>query len=360
MDVFVVKRFIHFIILYIFTLKNQIKRINNNMTKLITPELLHNICTAYQDTSMSTTQLRKMFRMNLNRIYDIIKQNDIPLRGKEYSIEFINNIKNLYKQNIPLKQIAEKMNIKEQTVLRVLKTRKIPKRGINSGQFKRKYTLDETIFEKIDTFEKAQFLGLIYSDGTMASRNKTISIRLREDDIEYLDKWRDILLKTDRPLLLYQQKGMIGPTTDKWYKTKYKTAILDISSSGVYKDALKIGLCPGKTWKDLPMPKLPKKLIPAFILGLFEGDGCVAYCNKNRSQCFSIAGQKNMLTDIQKYFQTKNIHSNLRFAKFVYTLNIARREDFLKIYKLLYTDAKHYMVRKKEKFEFILKERDIC
>lgn len=329
------------------------------MTRLITPELSQNICNAYQDKTISTTQLRKMFRMNLNRIYNIVKQNNIPSR-REYSEELIDAVIKLYKQHIPLKEIALKTNIGKQVVSKIIRIKKVPKRNINSGQFKRKYILDETIFEKINTFEKAQFLGLIYSDGTMGTHGKTISIRLREDDFNYLDGWRSILLKSDRPILLYQQKGMVGPTTGKWYKPKHKTAILDISSSKVYKDALKIGLCPGKTWKDLHMPNIPKKLIPAFILGLFEGDGCVAFNDKNRSQCFSIAGQKNMLTDIQKYFKTKNIHSNLYFRNFVYILNVTRREDFLKVYKLLYTNAKHCMSRKKEKFELILKERGIC
>jgi hypothetical protein len=280
----------------------------------------------------------------------VLKKNNIELRGANLPKEKALKICEEYKSGKSFKKVCKDLNVAESTVIKILKKYKVETRK-DAGQFSRVYNLDETILKNIDTFEKAQFLGLIYSDGSLSKYNKNISIRLREDDKNYLDDWRINFLKSNKPMNYTFKPITISPLNKKEYKNTYGAFILDISSINVYKDALKLGLCPNKTKANLPMPNIPEELKIAFILGLFEGDGTVAYCLSNRSRYFSIACQENMGLDIKKYFDSIGLFSSFYKRKYICTVSIKRKEDLKKLYNLLYQDASIYMKRKKKRFE---------
>jgi hypothetical protein len=323
------------------------------MTKLNNTEREEFICRAYLNRTHTTTQLQKEFKIYPNEIYKVLKKNNIELRGASLPKEKALKICEEYKSGKSFKKVCKDLNVAESTVIKILKKYKVETRK-DAGQFSRVYSLDETILKNIDTFEKAQFLGLIYSDGSLSKYNKNISIRLREDDKDYLDDWRINFLKSDKPLGYTYTPKMVGPITGKVYNRTLGTSILDISSISVYKDALKLGLCPNKTKENLPMPNIPEELKIPFILGLFEGDGAVTYCLSNRSKSFSIACQENMGLDIKKYFDSIGLFSSFNKRKYICTVSIKRKEDLKKLYNLLYQDASIYMKRKKLKFEEVL------
>jgi len=279
-----------------------------------------------------------------------LKKNNIELRGSNLPKEKALKICEEYKSGKSLKKVCEELSVAESTVLKIIKKYKIETRK-EAGQFPRKYNLDETILKNIDTFEKAQFLGLIYSDGSLSKYNKNISIRLREDDKNYLDDWRIKFLKSNKPMNYTFNPTTISPLNRKEYKNTHGAFILDISSINVYKDALKIGLCPNKTKANLPMPNIPEDLKLAFILGLFEGDGSVCFSLKHKVKSFVIACQENMGLDIKKYFDSIGLFSSFYKRKYICTVSIKRKEDLKKLYNLLYQNASIYMKRKKQKFE---------
>ena len=323
------------------------------MTELNNTEREEFICQAYLNRTHTTTQLQKEFKIYPKEIYKVLKKNNIELRGSNLPKEKALKICEEYKSGKSLKKVCEELGVAESTVLKIIKEYKIKTRK-EAGQFPRKYNLDETILKNIDTFEKAQFLGLIYSDGSLSKYNKNISIRLREDDKDYLDDWRIKFLKSNKPMNYVFKPTTVSPLNKKEYKNTYGTFILDISSVNVYKDALALGLCPNKTKKNLPMPNIPEELKISFILGLFEGDGTVTYCLNNKSRSFSIACQENMGLDIKKYFDSVNLFSSFYKRKYICTVSIKRKEDLKKLYTLLYENATLFMERKKEKFKQIL------
>ena len=320
------------------------------MTKLNNTEREEFICQAYLNRTHTTTQLQKEFKIYPKEIYKVLKKNNIELRGSNLPKEKALKICEEYKSGKSFKKVCEDLNVAESTVIKILKKYKVETRK-DAGQFLRVYNLDETILKNIDTFEKAQFLGLIYSDGSLSKYNKNISIRLREDDKDYLDNWRINFLKSNKPLGYTYTPKMVGPITGKVYDRTLGTNILDISSISIYKDALTLGLCPNKTKANLQMPNIPEELKIAFILGLFEGDGSVSFNLKNKVKSFTIACQENMGVDIKQYFDSIGLFSSLYKRKYICTVSIKRKEDFKKLYKLLYQNASIYMKRKKQKFE---------
>ena len=63
----------------------------------------------------------------------------------------------------------------------------LKRHGVKVNKTNRKYTLDESYFDQIDTEEKAYFLGLLYADGCNYEKKNTISIGLQDKDILILE-----------------------------------------------------------------------------------------------------------------------------------------------------------------------------
>lgn len=218
------------------------------------------------------------------------------------------------------------------------------------------YDLNENIFKKINSRLTAQFLGLIYSDGTMSKINKIISIRLREDDADYLEKWRTSFLKTTRPLFYVKPRGkFISPLNNKTYESKLGTCCLEISSHIIYKDLWSLGLRPNKSKLNLQMPVIDDKYKFDFIRGLFEGDGSICFSETHR--CFSIAGQENMIQSVFDIFESHGLNPSLSKTKHICVVRVLRWESLSKLYKLLYKGSRLNMERKRKKFLKMLKTR---
>ena len=299
---------------------------------------------------MTTTEIQKKFKISPNTIYKVLEKYEVTLKGNNLNKEVQEKICEMYESGETIENICLKLSLSKSCIGKYLKKYQIKMR--NNGCFKRAYLIDENIFSSIDSNEKAQFLGLIYADGSLSKKNKNISIRLREDDIDYLNEWKTNLLKTDRPLSFCKRENMISPINKKEYKTPFRMAILDISCKKIYEDSLALGLKPNKSKENLGMPKIANEFKLSFILGLFEGDGCVTFCQKSR--CFQIACQENMALDVQEYLKSIGIFSTVYKRPSIHILQVARWDDLQKLYFLLYKNTSIFLKRKKDKFEQLL------
>lgn len=313
------------------------------------------ICKLYKTKIFPGTKICKIYKIYPNTLYEILHKHKIPLRGNRLLETQQKQIVLLYKTGYSVSQICKKLELGKSSVSKYLKINNIPSR-ISAGIFKRKYKIDDTLLQKIDSKEKAQFLGLIYSDGSLSKYNKAISIRLREDDAGYLNKWRTKLLKTNKPLYFSRtSKKMISPINSKTYNRKYGCVILDITNVKIYNDAIKIGLCPNKTNKNIGMPDIPKKYISYFILGLFEGDGCISYCPKSCN--LTVACQSNMAKDLYNYFNSINIKAHNYIRQSINIIQISNKEDIIRVFNLFYSNPSAVvMKRKHEKYKKIIKK----
>src|SRR5690606_4239788 len=69
----------------------------------------------------------------------------------------------------------------------------------SQSELQRKYNIDETFFDVIDTEEKAYFLGFLYADGYNNTDRSSVALSLKEDDKEILEKLNN-LLQPNKPL----------------------------------------------------------------------------------------------------------------------------------------------------------------
>ena len=134
----------------------------------------------------------------------------------------------------------------------------------------RKYAVDEDFFAQLDTIEKAYWLGFLAADGCVHTGRKgnpeKVVVTLQAQDLGQLEALRDVLHSTYEIRPTKRQKG-------------FK---LQIASVKLCRDLVAQGVPPCKSL-TLRFPQLPDALLPHFIRGYFDGDGCF-YIDKRYNQ----------------------------------------------------------------------------
>lgn len=218
--------------------------------------------------------------------------------------------------------------------------------------YNKKYEVDNSFFDEINSIEKAYFLGLMYADGTIS--NRSIVIALQEEDKSILEKFKNALNYTGN-------LKFINYNNIKW-KTEIK---LCIYSRELVEALTKIGCIRRKTY-NMSLPKIEMLYYSHFIRGLFDGDGCIT--KSKNGYYFSITGNKSFLYDINSILckqieinpctiSRKNKSSELSGA-----MQYSKNSDLIKIRNYLYNDCKDlYIERKYNKFfEIEEKKKKTC
>lgn len=161
-----------------------------------------------------------------------------------------------------------------------------------------KYQIDENYFEKIDSKNKAYWLGFLYADGCVLVKNKNgktsyvLEVSLSIADMNHLEKLK-MSLKSNSPI------------KTKIIKDKYEACRITICNKKICEDLIKLGCTPKKSL-TLTFPnenQLPKEFIPHFVRGYFDGDGCIY--NGDNGISISFVGTMNLLTNIQEIMFNK-------------------------------------------------------
>jgi hypothetical protein len=240
-----------------------------------------------------------------------------------------------------IKNLSVKYNICTWSIFNVLKTLKIPARI-------RKHKCNENYFEKIDTNEKAYWLGLLFADGYTRKRRQhnneykqggVVGISLKEGD-EYL------LLNFINDI----------ESDYKLYKTITRGHIshkLEINSRKMTDDLIHHG-CVVKKSLILTPPKIEENLMSNFIRGYVDGDGSIGIYN-NRFK-LSILGTELVLQYILNYFVNYGVKTNPKISKKgnIHSIQFNSQKDLVKIYELLYEqNCTRFLKRKKIIFNTI-------
>lgn len=93
-----------------------------------------------------------------------------------------------YKQGISLSKLAKEYHTSIQTLSRKLKAK-----GIEIINHQNETKFNEHIFDVIDTEEKAYWLGFIFADGYISSRDNGFELSLKGSDIEHLHKFNKFM-----------------------------------------------------------------------------------------------------------------------------------------------------------------------
>ena len=192
--------------------------------------------------------------------------------------------------------------------------------------------IDDSIFNTIETPEKAYALGWIASDGHVNKRGFVIKILASDADV--LIKLSESLFANDASIT-YDKKGFV---------------CLRVDSQQIAKDISRHLQTPfGKKSHTVQYPKqLEKELDVFFVRGVFDGDGTVTHTKNNRPKCNIRSSSFNMLKPIQDRF------GGYLWRDFLTWDGPKRCFDFLNI---LYKDRQDLALKRKiSKFHYIQEE----
>ena len=235
-------------------------------------------------------------------------------------------------------------------------------RGISEGM--NKYSVDENFFEKIDSREKAQILGFIGADGclTQASKySKIITIKLSTTDESYLI-WIKEKLKFEGSI-----KQSIVKTG---YNSNFKTSDLTLCNQKLCNDIQKLGIHQRKSLTlDFPTPdQVPNEFLPSYILGYFEGDGCISHGINAQNKIWSYVGiccTKSFGEKLQQILAERGIRSDMKRKKDLtkrninsWALTINSSQPIIKFLDWIYRDSVYQMERKYQTYKEFRQQYD--
>lgn len=183
--------------------------------------------------------------------------------------------------------LARHYNIPVSTLRRQLVKAGISLRPV--GTDNRRYRVDQTFFDTIDTEEKAYWLGFLWADGHNAIPKRSLVVRLSVTDRGHLDSFK-AHLRSAHPI--------VERTDDKGHRSVYIT----IGSAHMCRSLERHGMQGDKTYQPLHFPTIASGLVPLFVRGYFDGDGSFI-CPQTKHASIEFTGNLHFLAELQKVIQ---------------------------------------------------------
>ncbi len=242
-------------------------------------------------------------------------------------------------------KIGKIIGVNRKKVAKVLEENNIAR----VGNGRRKYSLNETYFDTIDTPNKAYILGFLYADGYNSLDKQTISLSLQEEDKMILEAMRNEL-NSEKTLefIDYSNKHDFGYT----YKNQYR---LIFFSAHMCNSLNSIGMTQNKSL-TLEFPAIDPSLYSHFIRGYFDGDGSVCFSAKTGNSIVTITSTNSFCEKIKSIISsTLNIHVGVYDASnknsITKVASISGTNQVKVFLDYIYNDAELYLERKYKKYE---------
>lgn len=203
----------------------------------------------------------------------------------------------------------------------------------------RKYFVNENIFDEIDNLEKAYYLGLLASDGSLNQNSSLIRLSLHEKDKYLLEQFNNFI-QSNRPI---------------FKSNNSKVCEVCINSFHMQQALIEKGIVYQKSY-NLTAPKIDNKFGKAFTLGLFDGDGSITHTTSNNQDAyaFRLIGTKEILEYCLQflYIYDNKYYLNLAHnCRQTYDLRVIGNYRVYKLFEDLYKDNfNNPMKRKYDRF----------
>ena len=241
-------------------------------------------------------------------------------------------------------QLANYFPISQVAINNLLRRNGYPAKS--ASELKRKYPIVEDFFDKINTEEKAYFLGFLYADGYNNTDRNSVNLSLKEDDKEILEILNN-LLQPNKPLQYVEFKAAN-------FSNQYR---LVIANKHISQKLVELGCGKAKT-HTLTFPtkeQVPSHLIRHFVRGYFDGDGSVSG-DKQKQFCF--VGTIDFLLPLQQILikelnlsKTKLDCRHKGRDNEIRSLRYCGINQCIKFRDWLYEGATIYLERKKNMFD---------
>jgi hypothetical protein len=260
----------------------------------------------------------------------------------------INNVVSEYKKGTSIPILNKKYGINTKKISQLLKENNVEIRG------RRKFFYNENFFEDINSKLKAYWLGFLFADGCVRDIKKgyVLKIKLSHIDEEHLINFNKHIGNYTGELRIETSK--FKSKNGKEYQSTAK--VLLINSKKIVKDLIKHGCYQNKT-NIIEFPNIDSELIPSFILGYFDGDGCITQKKVKNGLYYNVtftSGSENFLNRVREELINFGIKSVSKYSyKTFHRLQISNKIDLLKLKTYFYNNNEYCLNRKKIKFDYV-------
>ncbi|WP_242325858.1 hypothetical protein [Bacillus cereus group sp. BfR-BA-01318] len=246
---------------------------------------------------------------------------------KTISEEVIEHIISLREQGMSIRSIEKEVKVERHKISKLLKQRNMSTMNLSN------HTYYEDVFDKIDTEEKAYWLGLLFADGHISEYKSITALTLQNSDKDHLKKFAKFI-------------GVDAKVS----KHSENASRVSISNKRIY-DALFLKGCVNNKSLILEFPKyLSDKHVRHFIRGYYDGDGGphigTQKNGKTKDLLFHVTGTFSFIREIQNILDIDNKLSQESKLGNVFTLRVKGNQKPLRILDWLYKDATIFLQRK--------------
>lgn len=210
-----------------------------------------------------------------------------------YSSQIMNNAKKRYQDGESISQIAKDLQVNRKTLAKDLK-QFMNVDVLHDGKKK----INDYYFHKIDTKDKAYWLGFLYADGYVT--NKALEFCLQDADKKSVEDFRKALGSKHK--ISRKVSCLNGEAFINWR--------ISIKSQQISKDLISHGCIPLKTYYMTFPNDIEKNLMSHFIRGYTDGDGSI-YMSKGTLHVSYTSASELFLKELQAFFSNENIQSSL-------------------------------------------------
>lgn len=299
-------------------------------------EIEQQVINLYSTTNLSMAKVGQQFSLSGATVMAILNRNNIPKRTKGgiYKIPDNDVIQKYTQENKSCQEIANEYNVSFGTISMILEKYNIKRDNIYFNK-----NLQSDYFSKIDTYDKAYFLGFLITDGNITKEGNAIRLSLKLEDEEILKVFTS-KVKSENQLVYRQDKPEVT------FSVKNKQWKMDLA---------KFGVIPCKT-ASVEMPLLSDEMMPHLIRGMIDGDGSIS----NKSHYIFFCGNEKIVQQLHDFLVKKlNLYNVkiLHTEKNLWSCQWSSKKDILKIGQYIYQNKQDcYLKRKYNNFLQIIQD----
>lgn len=261
-------------------------------------------------------------------------------------MDYMNNL------DKPLNKVAKEYNLDVASLKRGMKYFGLPQK--EEKNYWSSFHPNHNFFSCIDSEIKAYILGLFASDGHVEDISKgryALKFSWHEKDRYLIDLVNEHLGNSK-----YNVRKIPG-SNQLAFGLKSKQMALDL---------LSLGFTNRKTYEG-NFPNIPEHLIPHYIRGYFDGDGCIMTGPLKAGGSYATFGISGYSQEALEIMFNYIPHSKLVYKRFSssqilnkgnegtgWSYTIGHRDSIRDIHSYLYSQANFYLKRKKDKFDLAI------
>jgi len=279
---------------------------------------------------------------------DNVSQSILDGRRDELMVDYLDD-------KLTLKQLCEKYSVSKTTLRQAVNRWELseltPHRGhaSESGGWS-KYCKNEHYFDQIDTPEKAYWLGLIYADGYNGeSPTWSFVLGLKSSDMELVEKLSVCIMGCTRLTRVkpsvHEWKGQMIRGSGAYRLTVYSRCLSEaLARAGARRNK-------SMTLQFPTVDQVPSHLVRHFMLGYFDGDGCLASYQRmpyRKRYSFSIISTTQFCTEFGRVLEREvgvKSHTHKQLKMTILTLN--KNDEIEKVLRWMYQDTPVWLPRKR-------------